>query len=364
MAFTEKHRTELEEKGYTVVENVLTESECGEHIQAFRDWLPQFPENEWPFSVHSLIQRYNIGHHDAAWRTRLKAKAVFSKLWKTDKLLTSVDAIAIGRPPEEGQEVFANDCHWLHVDQDSEKIGLHGFQGTVYLETVDEDDWTFHVMERSHLYLDRLYDQNQKVALKSACNKYYGLRDEDEEWFLSQGCVTKRVAVPRGGMVLWDSRLVHANARPIKGRKHPGRWRFCVMVCMTPASWATKESLDTKKEAYNGVAMTTHWPSQDVRIMSSLPSQYSKNIGWLTELPEIAKTTEVKQLCGVVPYDFTDDKPNGPDWSPKWKKGVDRFEKTLPRLSQKSKWQGVVATSGITLLVGIVAWAVVKYARP
>ncbi|XP_060080521.1 uncharacterized protein LOC132559906 [Ylistrum balloti] len=362
MEFTEQHRKELEERGYTVVENVMTDKECGDNIQAFRDWLSEFPEDEWPYTAHSLIQKYNIGHHEAAWRTRLKAKEVFSKLWKTDKLLSSVDAIAIGRPPEDGKEAFATENrHWLHADQDSEKVGLHGYQGAVYLEAVDQDDWTFHVMERSHLYLDQLYDRNQKAALKSSINKYYHLRDDDEAWLHSKGCVTKRVAVPRGGMVLWDSRLIHANARPLKGRAHPGRWRYCVMVCMTPARWATKKDLETKKEAYDDVAMTTHWPSQDVRIMSSLPSKNQKNVGWFTQLPEIAKTTKAKQLCGVLPYDFTDGEPNGPEWSPEWIK--DRFNKATPTPSQRSRLQNVVMASGISLLVGFAAWAVVKYVR-
>ncbi|XP_033724850.1 uncharacterized protein LOC117314842 isoform X2 [Pecten maximus] len=364
MGFTERNRTELEEKGYTVVENVLTETECGEYIRAFRDWLTEFPEGEFPYSAHSLIQRYNIGHHEAAWSTRLKAKAVFSKLWKTDKLLTSVDAIAIGRPPEDGKELFAEEGrHWLHADQDAEKFGLHAYQGTVYLEAVAEDDWTFHVMERSHLYLNSLYDRNQRAALKSSVNKFYYLRDDDEEWLISKGCVTKRVAVPRGGMVLWDSRLIHANARPKEGRVHPDRWRFCVMVCMTPAWWATEQDLETKKEAYKDVAMTTHWPSQDVRIMSSLPSKYSKNIGWVKQLPENAKTTEVKQMCGVVSYDFKDGEPNGPEWIPVWNKGS--ITETMPApLPQKSRWQQrMVVTSGISLVVGFAAWAVIKYVR-
>ncbi|XP_069113900.1 uncharacterized protein [Argopecten irradians] len=363
MGFTERNRTELEKKGYTVVENVLTDSECAEYIRAFRDWLTLFPEGEWPSSGHSLIQRYNIGHHEAAWRARLKAKSVFSKLWKTDKLLTSIDAIAIGRPPEDGEEAFAEDSrHWLHADQDADKVGLHAYQGTVYLETVDTDDWTFHVMERSHLYLDEFYEQDKHAAFRSSNNKYFHLRDDHEKWFLSKGCVTERVAVPRGGMVLWDSRLIHANARPKEGRTHPDRWRYCVMVCMTPARWSTEEDLETKKEAYNDVAMTTHWPSQDVRIMSSLPSKYSVNTGWLTQLPEVAKSTEVKQLCGVVPYNFTDGESNGPEWTPVWKKG--HFEETVTRpalLLYKPKWQkGLVVAS---MLAGFVAWAVVKYVR-
>lgn len=361
MKFTEKNRQELAENGYTVVEDVITESECEDYIHSYREWLSDFPEGDWPFTSHSLIQRYSIGHHDATWHARLKTKAVFSELWKTDKLLTSVDAIAIGRPPEEGEEDFASEGrHWLHADQGSERIGLHAYQGALYLEAVDEDDWTFHLMEKSHLYLDKLYDRSLKAALKSAINKYYHLRDDDQEWFVSQGCRSRRVAVPRGGMVLWDSRLIHANARPKEGRTHPDRWRFCVMVCMTPASWATPEDLANKAASYKDVTMTTHWPSQGVMAMPArIPSYCPQDIGWIMKLPEIAKSEEVKKLCGVIKYDFKDGKPNGPEWRPVWK--MDRFRKTPEGKhtpSGNSRWRTVVVTTGLAVLAGLLAWTV------
>ncbi len=42
--------------------------------------------------------------------------------------------------------------------------------------------------------------------------------DGQVDWYLTQGCVRKRVAVPQGGLLLWDSRVVHAGAKPLKGR--------------------------------------------------------------------------------------------------------------------------------------------------
>jgi hypothetical protein len=33
----------------------------------------------------------------------------------------------------------------------------------------------------------------------------------------------------------------------------------------------------------------------------------------ISELPEIAKTIEVKRLMGIEPYDFDDEEPNGPN---------------------------------------------------
>jgi hypothetical protein len=49
-------------------------------------WLAQFDENEWPFTAHSLLQRYNTGNFETTWKARLATKAVFSELWNTEKL--------------------------------------------------------------------------------------------------------------------------------------------------------------------------------------------------------------------------------------------------------------------------------------
>ncbi|RUS81804.1 hypothetical protein EGW08_010441, partial [Elysia chlorotica] len=127
--FTQQNRDELESKGVTVVKGVISEEDCDKHQQFFRDWLSNFPQGQWPQTINSLIQRYRSGHLQSAWEVRVGAKPVFAQIWKTEKLLSSMDAIAIGRPPEESEEKFwtDSDC-WLHVDQSADRVGLHAYQ--------------------------------------------------------------------------------------------------------------------------------------------------------------------------------------------------------------------------------------------
>lgn len=134
---TDANRVELEERGFTVIPGVLTEPKCDRHIANYRKWLSQFKDGNWPPSKASLISRYNIGNFETTWEIRLKTKSVFAQVWGTEKLLTSVDAIAIGRPPEDGEEEFESPGqHWLHTDQSARRKGLHAYQGGVYLETI------------------------------------------------------------------------------------------------------------------------------------------------------------------------------------------------------------------------------------
>jgi hypothetical protein len=58
---------------------------------------------------------------------------VFSELWHTEKLLTIVDIISIGRPPENSDEEFAlPGQEEFRCDQDILRKGLHAYQGKLF----------------------------------------------------------------------------------------------------------------------------------------------------------------------------------------------------------------------------------------
>lgn len=315
---TAQNFEELDKKGYTVVHNVVAPEICDAAIQQYREWLSQFRNGSWPHSFSGIIQGYNTGHMEVTWDMRLRTKKVFAQLWKTEKLLTSFDAIAIGRPPEDGKEDFEiPGKNWLHTDQIASRLGLHAYQGALYLEEQCKDDWTFHVLEKSHKFLDNFYEKHPEAAETAEPAGHYTLKTDDLEFYKEAGCRRiVRVPVPKGGMALWDARLIHANARPLIGRKHPGRWRFTNFISMTPAFWASEEDIGLHKEAYEKAMMTSHWSSTGLKPFNSTGRA---DINFPTEVPENAKTDEVKMLSGLISYDFEDEQPNGSDFIPKWK---------------------------------------------
>ncbi len=76
----------------------------------------------------------------------MAVKPVFASVWGTDKLMSSIDAISIGRPPEDGQTDFREPGQrWFHHDQGSHKPGRHAIQGAVYLAPTNHDDWCLRV---------------------------------------------------------------------------------------------------------------------------------------------------------------------------------------------------------------------------
>lgn len=157
------------------------------------------------------------------------------------------------------------------------------------------------MLEGSHRHFDDFMERLQTIR----CSK---VSKEDLEWLAERGCARKRVACPKGGMVLWDSRLIHGNARPVKGRANPDRWRYVVFVCMTPAAWASEDDIKQKVNAYNNLQLTGHWPSMGMIIFpSKLPEGSVEDPNPLTELPEVATSELVQRLVGVIPYEEAED---------------------------------------------------------
>lgn len=105
----------LKQNGYCVVPNVLSTDDCEKYIVQYRSWLESFPDNNAMRSRLSLVKDYAIGHCEAAWAVRLAAKPVFAAIWKTEKLLTSMDAVAIAYPPREEKDFDRGEpCRHAH----------------------------------------------------------------------------------------------------------------------------------------------------------------------------------------------------------------------------------------------------------
>ncbi|KAL5014722.1 hypothetical protein ScPMuIL_008992 [Solemya velum] len=312
---------ELDGRGYTMIPGILTETECDTYTNQYKSWIDQFGQDDFPHSRNSVIQGYRIGQFEPGWNARLKTKAVFASLWKTQKLLTSVDAIAVARPPEQDGSPFADEGQtWFHLDQGGQRQGLHAYQGALYLEETTDTDYCFRVMEGSHKHHEQLFVDFPGALGATKRSEFLRLQPKKLDWYRKKDIVSRKVPCPKGGLILWDSRLIHDSVRPQHGRPNTDRWRFVVFVCMTPAIWASTKDIERKQQAYAKRMLTSHWPSQGVRIFRHSNCPPPDHVDKLTQLPEVATTREVRLLMGVDRYDFDDGESNGPGWEPQWRK--------------------------------------------
>lgn len=211
-----------------------------------------------------------------------------------------------------GSNEFADpDKEWLHLDQGAYREGLHAYQGGVYLEETTDTDHCFRVMAHSHLYHSTFFQTFPNAAERTKRLEFYRLNKTQRAWYDSRGCKRTKVPVPKGGMVLWDSRTVHDNVRPVYGRQHNDRWRFVAFISMTPAIWAGQRDLAKKSQAYEKLLTTSHWSSQGLNNFKPYNPKKGEEEFTILAQPDIARTKEARQLLGREAYDFKDGQPNG-----------------------------------------------------
>jgi hypothetical protein len=261
----------LKDNGVEIRENILSSKECKKYIKGNWDWLESLgsgidrnsPEtwknDKWIIAPHDIIKNYRAAHQQFVWDIREHPNVVeqFKKIWDTDDLLVSFDAINVTRP-----NVRQDSKYWLHIDQGKKKMGFQCIQSAVNLTSSDTDDACFLCIVNSHHYHKKFWKKfGDEIDNNS---DWIPLEEKYINWYLKRKkkgkCFLQRIPCKAGGMVFWDSRTVHSGARPLKNRKHPDRFRFVAYVCMTPREKATETMLKKKQKAFNEKRTTNHWP--------------------------------------------------------------------------------------------------------
>jgi ectoine hydroxylase-related dioxygenase (phytanoyl-CoA dioxygenase family) len=303
----------LEKDGYLIIPNVLTKSECSSNIDKIWDYLNKlnpnlkredsktwYDENQWPYSYGEGLMHY----HGIAWnqasrsvRSHDNVLKVFSTLWETDKLHTSVDGINMKRPP---LEYPTDDFDFVHVDQDGTERGLVCVQGSVNLIDQMDDDGCFVCWPGSHKLHKKILEDDRDRG------HWYEFEKQDYDLMEKEGMSSKRIPVPAGHMILWRSDLAHAGAPARSTRKDHDKWRAVIFVCMLPASETpqTKTMLQKKQSTVLERRTTSHWPSNCSWFDRDPPVIYSKNspLRYNIYRDDVLLTSVEKRLYGVEEY--------------------------------------------------------------
>jgi hypothetical protein len=316
---------DLEEKGYAVVPGVFEPEFCDGIKAQLWDWMrrttqgrvkPNDPSTwnsvNWVPHTHYIVQHYKMGHSKAVWAARKHPNAikVFAHLYGTDKLTVSYDGACLWPAPEglpgEGEDEsnsddvasastsadsapkkkkkWPRDNIWLHADQSPYATDRMCVQGFANFEEVDGQwDSTLKVIPGSHKKHEDLVSKHGirpemggKQAGKPDKNHWYKFTEEELERIYGKDFREKvvRVSAPKGSIVLWDSRTVHQNCPPIKGRPI-ARDRAIVYLCYGPADWMSDAEVKNKAQRAIEERMSSHWPWQ-TKLFGKSPRTYGR----------------------------------------------------------------------------------------
>lgn len=299
--------------GWAVIEGVLNDSECTAMEKGLDNFIetmsngtikisqPNTWRNYFDYmpSHGMLLQHYGVGGCQAAWDVRQNPKVfeVFAQLHGTKDLVCSSDGLSFGFPPEVTQRGW-HQKDWLHTDQAYARNSFEGVQSWLTAHDVEEGDATLHVLDRSHIH----HGEFARAFNEKGTKDWFKLTEEHTKWYEAKGCKLRQITCPKGSMVLWDSRTVHAGKGPTKGRNRPDRFRRVVYVCMAPASRLTPKLRERKVKGFLARRTTRHNPVKPT-LFGLLPRTYGKSVP-STPLPPIPELTPLgASLAGFKTFE-------------------------------------------------------------
>ena len=281
---------DLEQKGYAIIEGVLNESECNQLENGFWSFWEHLTDGKirrdkpksWKsiykyFPNHCmLVQHSSIGHMQEIWNLRSHPVVleVFRRIWNTTELTVSFDGASTGFAPEiNGKGWHVRDK--LHLDQSPHRNGMECVQSWLTALDIGHGDGTLILLEGSHKLHGAFAKHFGLDKDKRYRKDWFKLEQKHIDWYKAQGCKQISIECPKGSMVLWESRTVHAGRHAVMGRP-VARNRMVAYISMLPISKLKKHEIVKKQQALIQGRLTSHWAAGRVKLFSKNPGPYSK----------------------------------------------------------------------------------------
>ncbi|KAJ9144952.1 Phytanoyl-CoA dioxygenase [Pleurostoma richardsiae] len=266
--------------GYAVIPAVISQDKAEGYQQAAFEWLRSFDNVDLDLSDRSTwitsnlpyisdintFNHYGVVHERFMWDIRQEPEiiGVFSKLWETDELLVSFDALNITLPQRPGH---VPRIKWPHVDQSPYRDGQQCVQGIVNLSKAGPHDGGLTVYPGSHLVTEAFFKEHTDRSTWER-KDFYRYSEKEIAWFEQQGYKEHKVLAEPGDLIIWDSRLIHYGAEPTD---KSNTIRTVVYVSYAPVWFASEEAVARKREAFQNWLATTHWPHDNIVLRSNKP---------------------------------------------------------------------------------------------
>ncbi|BCT22780.1 phytanoyl-CoA dioxygenase [Carp edema virus] len=256
-------KNDLRRKGYCIIHNVLTEDEIEFCRDEFSEWVyssDQILEKHHKINPHGIFKYFEAAHQRFAWyiRTRPKVIGYFQGILDSTNVTVSFDSCCY----MESDYVEKEKC-WTHTDQASNKDGWKCYQGFVSL--TNNKNKSLMLYEGSHK-MHKKYFEDRNISNSNDWNLI-------EESFLDEIKDRKKLLnVPKGSLVLWDSRTFHQNYTTPGSRET----RFVQYVCFLNKDFLTKNMRDKKLKYFADRRATNHWP-YPVKVISKQPRTFGND---------------------------------------------------------------------------------------
>lgn len=290
----------LHTHGYSVIQDILAPEIYSSVLSEFWDYLgscntddpiqKDVPES---WSYDKVIPSTNgvfkalIGHEKFIWDVRVNTLKVFQRIWNLygpRDLVTSFDGGSFLIPTK--KESFQT---WLHFDQHRSRRGFDCVQGVMTLTDSFEEDGGFCFLCPNsgeygsvEKFFQKFMDDHQ------SCGLVWGKVDMTDP--ILRGQKIKKLCVPKNSLILFDSRLLHAN---VPSRRNP---RLAIYTSFQPRSGVNEETAAKRRKALENHQMTGHWCyGHYFGVLPKLPHTYGKPIKYpqRSNIPDFKKYEDI-----------------------------------------------------------------------
>jgi Phytanoyl-CoA dioxygenase (PhyH) len=212
--------------GYVIARNVVPAENLTRVMDAVFTFLEMDPHNpeDWyrpPHRTNGMVELY---HDQALWDNRQHPNvyALFSQIWKTEKLWVSEDRACMKPPQHAGHPDYDNKG-FTHWDIDTNKLAeiAFGVQGVLCLTDTHADMGGFQCIPGFHKGLE------DWVKTQPADRNGYAT----DLNALPTGMSVTPIVANAGDLIVWNTRLAHGNGHNVSAKP-----RWAQYITMWPAS--------------------------------------------------------------------------------------------------------------------------------
>jgi hypothetical protein len=321
---------ELETNGYTIINNVLTQQRCLEHINGLFNFMENFKynsklsrydastwedESQWAININGIIQNYKVGQSQSLWDIRNERSIydIFYKIW-------DINSSSIARRYTTNNSVYSCDSSKHEKGYNNLLVSFDGFsmvhskmvrkklipphtdqsllnsnetciQGLINLLPTDSNyNSSFSCIPGSHqihsILKNYIIQKNMNISNVEADiikklnlkKDWYKLKHDELAQITNERETNyrfKKLDIPQGALVLWDSRLLHTNQ--LKFNRTTEHLERCVAyVCYKPRSFSTPAQLKKKVKYFEDRRSCNHNPNK-CSVFPDMPSVFRKS---------------------------------------------------------------------------------------
>lgn len=250
---TEKILNSLDEYGVVVIEDVISQEDIEQSINAIwnhdeltsRGVLRNDPgtwERCWPqdgqIEKKGWISTYDDLLDIQSWKNRFTIYPIFQEIWKArneTNLRVNTDRYGVMRPIL--NPTWKTDESWLHTDQNpKEEHDFIRYQGILtFTDSRVESGGGFCCIPGFHKQWTKYCEKNPDDRDVCPFKNIDGLLSKND---------CQKITVRPGSLIVWDSRLPHANF-PNESQE---AWRFVQYITYYPSHYDSEKRKRIRKE--------------------------------------------------------------------------------------------------------------------